>query len=41
MLECFHFSPAADSLYDRVAIRQVFPGHVRDFSGKICVREKC
>jgi len=25
----------------RVAIRQVFPGHVRDFSGQICVREKC
>ena len=25
----------------RVAIRQVFPGHVRDFSGQLCVREKC
>jgi len=25
----------------RVAMRQVFPGHVRDFSGQICVREKC
>jgi len=25
----------------RVAILQVFPGHVRDFSGQICVGEKC
>jgi len=22
-------------------MRQVFPGHVRDFSGQIWVREKC